>query len=165
MTALMDRSYGRITWQKNMPVFQMVNSSSQQFTIYTEPLINLYRNIDQFVRIKRKDNKSNQKSGYYLGEIYGCIEEYKVEAKPYYKLTLYIGAPYKILQVDDETNELTDVLEEQAYWFPKDELARFIECIDSMYSQMAHFSLLVMNTDIILPGEKSLLPKKRIKKE
>ncbi len=135
----------------------MVNPQSQQFIIFTEQLINLYRNIGEFVRIKRKDNKASQKTGYYLGEIYGCLEEYTQNKKSYYKLTLYIGAAYKILQLNSAGTEFTDIIEEQEYWFPEEELTRFIECIDSMYSQQTHFTMLMMNTDIIFPGEKSIL--------
>ena len=156
------RAYGRIIWQKHMPVFQMVNQQSQQFIIYAEPLINLYRNIGEFVRIKRKDNKSNQKSGYYLGEIYGRIE---VGEPSGYKLTLFIGSPYKIMQLNAEGDGLSDVIEEQEYLFPEEDLIRFIECIDSMLIQNSHFTLLMMNTEIAFPGEKSLLPSKKIKKK
>lgn len=156
----MKRSYGRIIWQRNMPVFQMVNESSQQFIIYTEPLINLYRNIDKFVRVKRKDNKNNQKTGYYLGEIYGRIEEYEVDEQDYYKLTLHIGMPYKIMHLDEDTETFSDILANQEYWFPKEELAKFIECIDTMYSQHTHFTMMLMNTDIYIPGEISLLSDK-----
>jgi hypothetical protein len=160
----MNRSYGRITWQRNMPVFQMVNESDQ-FIIYAEPLINLYRNIDKYVRVKRKDNKNNQKTGYYLGEIYGRIEEYEVDEEDYYKLTLHIGKPYKIMQLDEETDTLSDLLVTQEYWFPQEELTKFIECVELMYSQFAHFTMLVMNTEIYIPGEKSLLPKLKTKKK
>jgi len=128
-------------------------------------MANDYRNIDKFVRVKRKDNKNNQKSGYYLGEIYGRIEEYEVDEQDYYKLTLHIGKPYKIMQLDEETDTLSDLLENQEYRFPKEELARFIECIESMYSQYAHFTMLLMNTDIYIPGEKSLLSEQKTMKK
>ena len=158
------RAYGRIIWQKHMPVFQMVNQQAQQFTIYAEPLINLYRKFDKFVRIKRKDNRGNQKTGYYLGEIYGRLEEYEYDEKKYCKLTLHIGSPYQTMQLNTEGTELSDVIEQQEYWFPEDELVKFIECLDVMVSQNNHFTLSIMNTEIISPVEKSLLPSKKLKK-
>lgn len=153
-----ERSYGRIIWHNNAPVFQIVNPQSQQFIIYTEPILNLFRNLNSFVRIKRKDNNQNSESGFYQGEIYGSIDECVGKIKSYYKLSVYIGAPSKILEVSSD-NELRDVIEMQEYYFPKVELTRFIECIDSMYTQNTHFSMLMMNTDVIYPGEKSLLLK------
>lgn len=138
-----------------MPVFQMVNSSSQQFTIFAEPIINLYRNKGEFVRIKRK-GKSSRKSGYYLGEIYGILEEYEYAEEDYLKITLHIGAPYKTMQLNDK-NELSDVIEVQEYYFPKTELIRFIKSIDAMYTQSSHFTMMLLDTDIVYPGERSLL--------
>ena len=155
-----ERSYGRIIWHNNAPVFQMVNPHSHQFIIYTEPILNLFRNLNNFVRIKRKDNNQSSKSGYYQGEIYGSIDECVGINKSYYKLSIYIGAPSKILKVSGD-NELSDVIEMQEYYFPKVELTKFIECIDSMYTQNTHFSMLIMNTDVIYPGEKSLLRKNK----
>ena len=149
------RAYGRILWRDNMPVFQMVNPSSQQFVIYAEPIINLYRNKDKFVRIKRK-GKSSKKSGYYQGEIYGILEEDKYDEKPYLKITLHIGAPYKTMHLN-ENRELSDVVDVQEYYFPKTELIRFIKSIDAMYTQSSHFTMLLMDTEILLPGEWSLL--------
>lgn len=153
-----DRSYGRIVWHNNAPVFQIVNPRGQQFTIYTEPILNLFQNLNCFVRIKRKDSNPSNRSGYYQGEIYGSIDECKGKNKSYYKLSLFIGEPSKELRLTND-NQLSDVIEMQEFYFPKVELTEFIKCINSMYTQTTHFTMLKMNIDVIFPGEKSLLDK------
>jgi len=154
------RSYGRIVWNNNAPIFQMVNPHSQQFTIYTEPILNMFLNLNGYVRLKRKSSDQGSKPDTYHGEIYGSINECVGAVKSYYKVSIFIGAPSKILKVKDN-DELSDVIEMQEYYFPKAELTRFIECIDSMYTQSTHFTMLMMDTDVIFPGEGSLLRKQR----
>lgn len=152
------RSYGRIVWYNNAPAFQVVNPHSQEFIFHTESILNLFRNINSNVRIKRKDNNKNSSSGYYQGEIYASINECAGKDKSYYKIKIFIGAPSELLKVSSD-EEFSDVIEMQEYFYPKVELTKFIECIDFMYTQSTHFTMLMMDTDVIFPGEKSLLGK------
>lgn len=151
-----ERSYGRILWNDNAPVLHVVNPSGQQFTLQTEPILNLYRNLECFVKIKSKSKKQNCESGQYLGEIYGSIDKKVFKKQFYLLLTIFIGEPSKSLTLTSD-NELSDVIEVQEYCFPKIELIRFIRCIDAMYTQATHYTMLKMNIDVIFPGESSLL--------
>src|SRR5665647_2163082 len=127
------RAYGRIIWHSNMPVFQMVNPNNKRFTIYTGPILSLYLKKDKFVLVKKKDNEPSAKVGHYQGEIRGILEEWEWNDENYFKITLYIGEPSKTLQINNK-NEITEWLEKQEYYFPKDEFVTFIKCIDSMFT-------------------------------
>ena len=160
---VIERAYGRIFWRKkdNMPEFQMINHNSQKFTIYAEPLINIYRNLEHYVTVKRRnrepDDKSDKYQSRYKGEIQGIAEEIKNKGKTYFLLKLFFAKAYKKMDFDKETGELLDFVEAQEYYFPKLEFIRFAECIDSMHTQRSDFTKLKMNMDVHIFRKKTIV--------
>jgi hypothetical protein len=154
-----ERSYCRIVWQNRILKLHMVNPDSKQFTIFAEPLINIMKNPGHFVRVKRKDNDPDKGQGYYRGEIYGSAEDEEDGGEEYTLLTLYMGPAGKVMRFEEVEggSQILDAIEEQRYHFPRAEFARFVGCVDSMYAQETHFSMLKMGTDIHFPGEGNLL--------
>ena len=155
-----NRAYGRIIWRNDILGFQMVNSEGQQFFIYADPLISVYNNPDRYVRIKRKDSQPNKHAGYHSGEIYGRIKSFKRTTKKttnkpksleiwYTRLTLYFGPAEKNLKLDEDNTELLDVIDEQKYVFPKQELEIYVKSMETMRTQNENFKLLMRNTDVL----------------
>lgn len=139
-----------------MPVFQMVNPQSQQFTIFTEPLITLYGNLNQHVRIKKLSNNQVIDSEGYQGEIWGIFKPIKRGKVLFFKVILYIGEPSKRLELD-ENNEISEWLAKQEYYFPEKEFISYVESIDAMYVQTSRFMTLMMNMDVVSVEGKEIL--------
>lgn len=146
-----ERSYGRIIWRNNILGFQMVNPYGDQYFIYAEPLINVFINPGQPVRIKRKDKKINKNADHHPGEIFSSINEISSENKVYTKLTLFYGAAEKLINFSADGTRLMEVINEQEFVFPKSEFTRFAKSIEAMHSQHTKYTLLMMNTEVLTP--------------
>lgn len=146
-----ERSYGKIVWLGNILSFQMVNSDSQQFTIYADPLINTFRNQGDFVRVKKRDGPGKRRVSYYPGEIYGIIDLVEVEEERYFRLIIYIGLAEKTIKASEDGTDLLNVIDRQTYLFPEDEFTSFMQAIEAMHDQNATFALLERGAEILKP--------------
>jgi hypothetical protein len=144
-----ERSYGKIVWLGNILSFQMVNSDSQQFTIYADPLINTFRNQGDFVRVKKRDGPGKRRVSYYPGEICGSIDHVKVEEERYFSLIIYIGLAEKTIKLSEDGTDLLNVIDRQTYLFPEDEFTSFMQAIEAMHDQNATFALLERGSEIL----------------
>lgn len=146
-----ERSYGKIVWRGNIQSFQMVNSDCQQFTIYADPLINTFRNQDEFVRVKKRDGPGKRRVSYYPGEIYGYIDLVEVEEERYFRLIIYIGLAEKAIKFSGDGTDLLNVIDRQTYLFPEDEFAGFMTAIEAMHDQTATFAMLERGAEVLRP--------------
>lgn len=129
----------------------MVNPHGDQFFIYAEPLINVYKHTDSFVRIKHKDRKQKQNPEYHQGEIFADIREITLDDITAIKLTLYFSFVESLIRLNAEGTRLLEIAEEQHYYFPKAEFTHLAKSIEAMHNQHTPFTLLMMNTEIIAP--------------
>lgn len=161
-----ERSYGKIGEQNKMLGFNMVNPDGEEFFIYAEPLINVYRNRSKqmnskkFVRIKKRDRNPQKNRGYYQGEIWAKATEMhnsRSEIKNYFQLDLFFGPAAKKLRLNDDGDGFIGVVEKQSYKFPKDEFHYFVKAIEAMYTQHTSYTLMKMGAEIYIDRDLDLL--------
>jgi len=166
MTEL-ERSYGKIGEQNKMLGFNMVNPDGEEFFIYAESLINVYKNRSKqvksknYVRIKKRDRDPKQNRGYHQGEIWAKATEMynpRKEPKNYFKIQLYFGPAGKKLKLNKEGSGFLGILVSKAvYIFPKDEFHCFVKSIEAMYMQHTSYTLMKMGADLYIDRDLDLL--------
>ena len=142
------RSFGKIQERKGILGFHMVNAESEDFFIYDEPFINVCRNPNKYVRVKKRDRYPKDNRGYYQGEIYGYLDEVEIDGEQVSEFNLYFGPAEKALKFDAE-GSLTGIINQHEYLFPKEEFLHFAKAIDLMFTQHRDFIMLKMNADVI----------------
>lgn len=142
------QSYGRIVWKDNMPALQVINVKSQKFLFIAEQAINLYKNRNNYIRIKHTSQEDSSYKPDYQGEIWGIMEECTADDAPYYTISLYIGEPTGKLCLDKD-NKVKGFIERRKYYFAKNEIIRYIKSIEAMYNQASKFTALMMDTEVI----------------
>ena len=161
-----ERSYGKIGEQNKLLGFQMVNPDGEEFFIYADPLINVYRNISKqsksrnFVRIKKRDRDPKQSRGYHQGEIWAkAIEMHnpRREPKKYFKIKLYFGPAAKKMTLNETGTEFIGLVAKQTYNFPKDEFRCFVKAIEAMYTQHTSYTLMKMGAEVYIDRDLDLL--------
>ena len=131
-----------------MPVFHVVNQSSQQYLFYTDPIINIFDQIGEHVLVKRMNNQNENKGGYHLGEIVGHLKEDEINKKKYYILNLYFSTAYQELVIDEEDGEYANLVEQHEYIFPKEEFEGFMMTLEAMYEQQGKFQTLLRHSNV-----------------
>lgn len=163
-----ERSYGKIGEQNKVLGFHMVNPEGEEFFIYAESLINVYRNrsklmnSQKFVRIKKRDREPQKNRGYHQGEIWARASEMHNsraidgEMKNYFKIHLFFGPASKTLSLNDDGTEINGFVAKSVYIFPKDEFRCFVKAIEAMYTQHTSYTLLKMGADMCIDRDLGL---------
>lgn len=129
------RSYAQIRWQKSKLGLLMVNPSREKFFIHAEKLVWMFNHRDEFLVVKERDRVLSRAVGYYPGMVMGTLDHQDTS----YRVTLYIGEPYRDIGYNKETSQLTHFMHTMEYLFPCDELTKYHEVISIMTSQQATF--------------------------
>jgi len=141
---LAGRSFGRIVWREDVLSFHMVNARSQRYAIFAEPLINIARNPNDFVRVKRMNSPYNRPEGTFHGEIYGCAEGILLEGVPFIMLGIHFGTADRTMSLAENGQEMRNVVAFHKYLFPEDEFHRFVQDMETMLIQSSDFASLKM---------------------
>ena len=136
---MIERDYARVMWWKDKTLgLMLINKHNQNFFIHAETLIGMMEQANTIKMVKRRDRHPGRSSSHHPGDVLGKATK-GVQAVD---LVFFFGEVERKIKVNRETEEITNLLEQQTYTLPADEFDILYQGIKIMVEQAEPYNAL-----------------------
>jgi len=119
----MERSYLNLDRRDGQLGIQLVNSDGDTYFLYDKPLLSMWENSDRYVLVKHRNRDARGAIAYHAGQVLGALEPSGEDVQ----IHLYLGPVGHDLGYDVSNKKLKNVISQQVYTIPADELEAIVK--------------------------------------